>query len=382
MNNIGSGLLASAMLAAWLSGCSRNLDSNNAPVDATGIRLLSGGERRGFDSALVARAFEFPRDYGAHPTYRNEWWYFTGNLESDAGRHFGFELTFFRYALAPQGSPRESNWASNEVWLAHFSVTDTASERFFAEERIARGALEIAGASTQRFNVWTRDFSASQAGSGDPIVLTARGGQASIELALTPSKPVMLNGDEGLDRKGPEPGNASFYYSIPRFDVTGQLSVDDDATLAVTGLAWLDREWSTSTLADGVEGWDWFALQLSDGRDLMIYELRQTDGQASAFSTGTLSQRDGQAKHLDAGAFELEPLAYWTSGATGVNYPVSWRIRIDSERLDLLVRPRIDNQEVNLSVRYWEGAVTAEGSADGVPVSGEGYLELAGYRSP
>jgi predicted secreted hydrolase len=351
----------------------------DAPA-ANGIRFLAGGQDDGFEHALVPRQFEFPADHGSHEGFRNEWWYFTGNLVDASGRHFGFEMTFFRIELVPMGTPRESRWATNTLWMAHFALTDTAAHRFHSAERLARGALDLAGATSEPFHVWVKDWSVR--GSADDrsasLVLRAQDAEASVTLDLDASKPLVLNGDRGLDSKGPEPGNASFYYSFPRLVVGGFVMVDG-ATFVVKGSAWMDREWGTSALSPGVVGWDWFALQLSDGRDLMFYRLREADGGASPFSGGSLIQTDGTVERLDGRDVELAATAYWSSPHTGVRYPVSWRIGIPRHRVDLVVEPTMYDQELDLSVRYWEGAVRVTGSGDGDELTGQGYLELAGY---
>ncbi|HEU4617482.1 MAG TPA: carotenoid 1,2-hydratase, partial [Gammaproteobacteria bacterium] len=266
------------------------------PGAGTGVDLLGGGaDEGGFEKALVPRRFEFPADYGSHPTFRTEWWYFTGNLFASGGRHFGFELTFFRFALAPQAPASPSAWATNQVYMAHFAVTDTDSGRLLAEERLSRGALGLAGAEANPFKVWVEDWSARAADDG--FRLAANGSKIAIDLELDSVKPPVAQGDAGLDRKGPEPGNASYYYSLTRLDARGTVSVKGE-TAGVRGSAWMDREWSTSALSAEDEGWDWFALQLSDGRDVMYYRLRRKDGSASPFSGGSLVAADGSSQRL------------------------------------------------------------------------------------
>jgi predicted secreted hydrolase len=207
------------------------------------------------------------------------------------------------------------------------------------------------------------------------LVLNARDGERALALELRPSKGIVLNGDRGLDRKGPEPGNASFYYSLPRLAAQGGMTVDG-RTVEVAGTAWLDREWSTSALSAGVVGWDWFSLHLSDGRDVMFYRLRDVEGRSTRFSKGSLISPDGAVEPLDVNDVELEALRTWRSPTTGVAYPVSWRFVVKRASVDLVLEPYIDNQELDLGVRYWEGAVK---SSRGTGVSATGYLELAGY---
>jgi predicted secreted hydrolase len=262
--------------------------------------------------------------------------------------------------------------------MAHFAVTDTKSGRLAAEERLARGAVGLAGAEANPFRVWVEDWSARGEGSGFRLLAKGDENDMAIDLALTPAKPAVAQGDGGLDRKGPEPGNASYYYSLTRLEAQGKVTAAGDTT-DVQGTAWMDREWSTSALSNEDEGWDWFALQLSDGRDVMFYRLRRKDGTASPFSGGVLVDANGHADRLAVGDVRLEPLEFWTSDKSGARYPVAWQLRAGRVGLDLTVRPYVRNQEIDLSVRYWEGAVKAEGAAQGKPIEGNGYLELAGY---
>jgi len=194
---------------------------------------------------------------------------------------------------------------------------------------------------------------------------------------LSAEKPVTLNGNDGLDLKGPEPGNASYYYSIPRLSVHGNVRVAGQ-DVAVSGLAWMDREWSTSALSPGIGGWDWFALHLSDGRDLMFYRLRRADGGSSEYSKGSLIEGDGVVRRLGAGDVEVEVRRRWRSAISGIEYPVEWSMKIPGTGIDLELAPLIDDQELDLAVRYWEGAVRSVQGAGGA-VTAEGYLELAGY---
>ncbi len=375
---------ALAVGALVLGGCSEGTQQptpgTGAPID--GIRFLGeSGTAAGFARADGPRRFVFPRDHGSHPDYRSEWWYFTGNLFTEAGRHYGFELTFFRVALAANAAPRESAWASTQVWLAHFAVTDTEGRHFIAAERSARGALGLAGAAGSPFEVFVEDWSAREDnGPGGPIRLSAKTDAAAIELELTGLESgIVLQGEDGLDRKGPEPGNASYYYSAPRLAARGTVTVAGERAVDVAGLAWLDREWGTSALSPGIEGWDWFGLELDDGRNLMFYRLRRDDGMASEWSGGTLVDATGRRERLGAGDVELEVLERWRSETTGVSYPVAWKLRVPRAGLELEVRPRLRDQEIDLSVRYWEGAVAVEGRSRGAAVAGAGYLELAGY---
>lgn len=373
-------LAALLWCAALLAACG----DSGPPRDEgapTGIRFLAEGAAEGYARASAPRPFEFPADHGPHPAFHTEWWYFTGNIAGESGRHYGFELTFFRVALDPAPQTPVSPWTTGQVWMAHFALTDTANQRFVAAERLSRGALDLAGARAAPFGVWVEDW-AAWAPSGvleDGVALQARTAQAGLDLMLEPLKPPVAHGDGGLDAKGPEQGNASFYYSMPRMAARGTIVDRDGAAEPVEGLAWMDREWGTSALSPGVVGWDWFALQLEDGRDLMLYRLRERGDGTSPFSGGSLIERDGTVVRLMAEDFTLEATRHWTSPLSGVRYPVQWRVALPGRGLVLEVMPRLDAQELSLSVRYWEGAVQTTGTQGGVAVRGHGYLELSGY---
>jgi predicted secreted hydrolase len=340
--------------------------------------LLAGGATEGYARALETRAFVFPADHGAHPDFRSEWWYFTGNLSTPGGRRFGYQFTLFRNAVTPQAPERQSNWVTNQVYMAHLAVTDVDTPAFYAFERFGRGAIELAGVTPQPFRAWLEDWEIV----GDkppPFRLRAAADGIALELELGSAKPIVLQGERGLSQKGRQPGNASYYYSLTRMPTRGTVTVGYKS-FAAQGTSWLDREWSTSALEQGQVGWDWFALQLSDGRDLMVYRLRRADGATDELSSGTLVARDGSTRRLSATDFAVEPLDRWTSLASGVRYPSRWRVRVPDAELDLQVRPLIPDQELNLSVRYWEGAVAVAGSSGGEPVAGHGYVELTGYE--
>jgi predicted secreted hydrolase len=265
--------------------------------------------------------------------------------------------------------------------MAHFTVTDVEAGGFHAHERFARGAAGLAGAAAEPLSVWLGDWSITGTpGETFPLRLQAVADGAAIDLVLEAGKPTVLQGDRGLSRKGPEPGNASYYYSLTRMPAQGLVMVDGD-TVAVSGSAWLDREWSTSALSAEQVGWDWFALQLDDGWDLMAYRLRQADGTADEWSEAVIVDPEGSPTRLAFGDdITFESTETWTSPVDGAVYPSGWRIAIPSRGWDLLVEPLVADQELDLSFRYWEGAVAVGGSGEGgTPVSGRGYVELTGY---
>jgi predicted secreted hydrolase len=263
--------------------------------------------------------------------------------------------------------------------MAHFAVTDAQGNRFRHFERTGRGALGLAGATARPFRVWLDDWSAEGAEASTlPIRLRAVEDDASIDFVLDTARPIVLQGNLGLSRKGAAWGNASYYYSLTRLATRGSVRVDG-VSFPVEGNSWLDREWGTSSLEKGQTGWDWFALQLSDGRDLMFYRLRRGDGVSDPFSAGSLVGPDGSVRPLSVDEVRIETLGYWKSPESGARYPSRWRMLLPSEGLELEVVPRITDQELRTSIRYWEGAVEVRGTSRGEPVEGDGYVELTGY---
>ena len=368
MRDVFIALVVALIAIAWLA--QRAGLEEPAVSTVSGTALLNAAPQV-FDRVTGPEPLEFPADHALHPGYRNEWWYFTGNLADEDGRRYGFQFTLFRFAVEPGEQP-DSDFATDAVWMAHFAVSDIERERFIASERFARDALGLAGATADEW--WLRDWRVSREGSG--WRLRARTPEMKLDLRLVPRKPIVLQGDAGYSRKGPEPGNASRYYSITRMDASGRLEIDG-AGADVNGLAWLDREWGSSQLGEGIAGWDWFALQLDDGRDLMLYRLRTDQGTASRFSGGVLVQPDGSYRTLGREDFEFEEIRRWRD-ATGVEWPVAWRVRLDDTALDLEVRPAFDAQRWQATVGYWEGAVRVVNPASGNRL-GRGYLELSGY---
>ncbi|HJR68554.1 MAG TPA: lipocalin-like domain-containing protein [Gammaproteobacteria bacterium] len=369
-----------ALLVA-LTACSAQQDDAPAPV-SSGLRYLGGVADSSFARATEPREFRFPADHGGHPEFQTEWWYLTGNLATADGRHFGFELTFFRYAVAAGTSTHEgaSAWRADQIWMAHFAITDTKEQRFLTAERLSRQALGLAGVTTEPLRVWVKDWSLEGGEAAGRLELQAEARDENMELVLelTAARPPVAHGAAGLSHKGATAGNASYYYSVPRLEARGRVGVEG-ATFTVTGSAWLDREWSTSSLEPGIVGWDWFALHISDGASLMFYRLRTANGESSPYSSGSYVSPAGARTELSATDVALTPLDHWTSRTTGTRYPTAWRLLLASQGLDLEIRPYLQHQEVDLSVRYWEGAVHADGSGAQGRVTAQGYLELAGY---
>jgi predicted secreted hydrolase len=348
----------------------------------------SGGAGQAADELAAAaawknvvepRTFVFPDDHAAHEDYRVEWWYYTGNVQSATGRHFGFELTFFRVGVNQR--PRNpSRWTVRDLYIAHFAVADIAARRFHFFERSRRAGIGAAGAASARYHVWNDQWAARLDGATHRLVAAA--GNCAIELSLTPQKPPVLHGKRGLSQKGPTVGNASHYYSLTRLQTVGAVTVDGQ-TFAVSGCSWMDHEFSSSFLEPGQRGWDWMALQLENGHELMIYQIRRNDGTSDVHSSGTIVDPDGQAEPLGHRQFQLLPVAFWRSPHNDARYPVRWTVRLPGRRTELRVAAAFPDQEMNTLVSigtpYWEGSVAVTGSWQGVNVRGRGYLEMTGY---
>jgi predicted secreted hydrolase len=375
----GAVAIAAIAVAAWALTASGRREPVRATL--TLAAALGDGDTTGYARALEPRPFAFPHDHGPHPEFRTEWWYFTGNLEAEDGAPLGYELTFFRSAIAPAtaASPRASAWAADHIYMAHLAVTDARGRRFHAFDRFARAAVGLAGARAEPFRVWTEDWRAESAGAATfPLRLIAAEGDVALDLVLAQGKPPVSNGERGLSRKGPERGNASYYYSLTRMPTEGTVRAGG-ATRRVRGASWMDREWSTSGLGPELAGWDWFALQLSDTTELMVYRLRGHDGGASPFSGGTFVDAAGAARTLAASDVVVDVLDTWRSPRDGARYPARWRLRVPAAAIDVEVTPLLADQELNLAVRYWEGTARVDGRRAGRPVAGRAYVELTGY---
>lgn len=374
-------LLASStmVIAVLLLGCAE--PERDAARSLRSILGSADGTEAGFARAEGIREFVFPADHGPHPAYRTEWWYLTAVLSTaEAGpqsetREFGVQFTLFRQGLEARsgGTPVPNNgpeaWRTGQGYMAHVALSDITARRHLATERFSRGHPALAGARADPFRVHLDDWQLASTGDAfSPLRLTVNSADFSADLLLTATRPVILQGDRGLSRKGPD--NASYYYSLPRLAARGELVVGVSSH-AVSGLAWIDREWSTSVLGDAYQGWDWFALHLDDGRDLMLYQLRRIDGQPDAFNAGSLG--DGKvSRTLTADDFSLTPIEHWRG------WPVAWKLFIrGDEPQQYIVRAAIKDQVMDTAVRYWEGVVQVED--DNGRRRGAGYMELTGY---
>lgn len=388
-------VLAAATVALTLAGC--GLQAQSPVVGANVVEAMRAPSAEGWARATQPRAFTFPLDHGAHPAYRTEWWYYTGNLSAadgpgdgladgpGDGRAYGYQLTFFRSGLQPDATPRASDLAARHVYMAHFAVSDGLARRHVSAERYARGAGGLAGATGDPlFAVWLEDWSAREV---EPGVVRLRASATvgdtpiAIDLTLRETRPPLLHGEHGLHQKGPEIGNASYYYSLTGLETEGRL-LGPSGEVAVKGTSWMDHEFGTSALAEGVLGWNWLSLQLEDGSALMLYGFRMAEGAAPVAVIGTWLAADGAQMPLHGSDFTITPTDNWTSPRTGINYPVAWQVEVPALGLDLDVTSLFPDQEMNVQFVYWEGAVRAEGKRGEEPVTARGYVELTGYGAP
>ena len=372
-------ILIVAAFAFWLLRSQDTAVPANAALES--LLVDDGTTSDAFARATVPGAVNFPRDLGPHEDYQTEWWYYTGNLQTEDGRDFGYQFTIFRRAIQPMSEipqvDNPSTWRSNQIYLAHFTVSDMGGDEFHVAERFSRGGAELAGAQAQPYYVWLEDWSVTEVEPGT-VRIQADTQDVSLDLTLVETMPPVLHGDGGLSQKGPEPGNASYYYSIVRQATSGELVIGEE-TFQVDGLSWKDHEYSTSALSPGSVGWDWFSLQLDDGSALMLFQIRRDDGSIEPYSSASFISNDGALQTLGHEEWQLDVLDTWTSPHSGGEYPAHWRLRIPSIALDLEGRPMMADQELNVSTIYWEGASEFSGTLSGEPVTARGYVEMTGY---
>jgi predicted secreted hydrolase len=334
--------------------------------------------------------FVFPRDHGAHPDFRTEWWYYTGNLGTPAGKRYGFQLTFFRTQMSEPGSEKTwpknpSAWRTKDLFLAHAALSDLETKRFHLDERVARSGAGLAGV--------TQDNEATRVFLGNWSALIEPGGhrlqapekEFSLDLHCKATKPLTTHGIEGYSLKGKRQESASCYYSYTRLEAEGSITLNGN-DVPVRGTAWMDHEFSSAPLEDDLEGWDWFSLQLEDQTELMLYLLRQKGSGNSPSSSGTFVKASGEAVGLSKNDFQVEVLERWKSPRSGATYPSRWRIRVTPLNLELDLVPALSDQELitekSTRITYWEGSVSVSGRSGEKPVKGIGYVEMTGYAKP
>ena len=335
-----------------------------------------------FRSAEPGYDYEFPRDHGSHDEYRTEWWYYTGHLTADSGRRYGFELTFFRVGVVPPEVPAESRWDLRNLALAHFAITDINGKKFRYAEKMNRESPFTANAATGYLDVFNEGWKATTTPDGSWRLIAEANGDA-IDLTLRTRKPPAVHGENGISIKAQAAGYASHYYSMTRLEVSGTIAIAGKRE-ACNGLAWMDHEFGSSALRENQQGWDWFSVQLDNETELMLYQIRRTDGSPDVTSSGSLVTADGSVIHIRNDQMRITPVRRWRSPRSGATYPMGWRIAVPSMRLNIALEPLLDDQELmtraSTRVTYWEGAVRASGSIENTAVTGEGYVEMTGYE--
>ncbi|MEK6303797.1 MAG: lipocalin-like domain-containing protein [Acidobacteriota bacterium] len=376
--------IAAALVVAGLAVVAhqskiQNPKSKIGTPEAPIARGVDGAQSKAWREAEAGYQYSFPRDHASHNEYGIEWWYYTGNLETKSGRRFGYQLTFFRVGV-DRKPVNPSRWAVRDLYMAHFAVSDIDAESFHSFERINRAGIGWAGADSSSYRVWNEDWEARL--DGEVHLLRARGDDFRLSLTLEQTKPEVIHGENDISRKGAAVGNASHYYSLTRLRTSGSLTVAGES-FDVTGLSWMDHEFGTSFLEAEQAGWDWFSIQLEDGSDLMLFQIRRGDGSIDPHSSGTLIEADGRATHIPRDDLKLTPGETWHSSASGASYPTTWTIELPRSNLSLKVRAAFNDQELRTTestgVTYWEGSVLIEGSSANQPIVGRGYLEMTGY---
>lgn len=331
--------------------------------------------------ALPGRELSFPSDHYSHPDFKTEWWYYTGHLESESGKRYGYQVTFFRFGLRDrQPEVKDKAPLFTELYMAHFALSDLKQKKFYFRERINRGYGERAGAATDRYFVWNENWKVTGDARNHLIQVNDRG--TWLELRLRSLKAPVLHGQNGLSQKGEGEGRASYYYSLTRMKTEGELTLEGKKE-KIRGLTWMDHEFGSNQLREDQVGWDWFSIQLDNQTELMLFLIRHKNGSPDPYSSGTLVGADGTTKHLALKDFRIEVLDRWKSPKSGGNYPMRWKVSIPGEKIELEITPEFVEQELitNRSTRvtYWEGAVRVKGTARNQPTAGAGYVEMTGY---
>ncbi len=334
-----------------------------------------------YQTALPGRKISFPQDHFSHPDFKTEWWYYTGHLETEGGRSYGYQVTFFRFGLRDRQREEKKNPPLfTDLYLAHFALSDKQEKKFLFRERANRGYGNKAGASAHRYLVWNEDWKVE--GKGKSHVIEIKDRDTALRLHLTPLKPPVLHGQEGLSQKGEGRGRASYYYSLTRLRTEGELEIAGKRE-KVQGLSWMDHEFGSNQLREDQVGWDWFSIQLENKTEIMLYLIRKKDGSPDPYSSGTLVYENGTTRHLTLNNFRIEVLKKWKSPKSGGNYPMGWKITIPAEGIDLEITPFFPGQELDTRkstrVTYWEGSVQVRGSYRKRPIQGLGYVEMTGY---
>ncbi len=361
------------------------------------LATACGAGETAFKQAIEPRRLIFPRDHASHAGFQTEWWYVTGNVQDESGGAFGYQFTIFRRAMSPRAAAergRKSAWAIDDIYLGHLAVSDPQGRKFHFDERAQRGVLGLAGATD------AAEFDAAGAAAPAPRVwlgswemlrtrdgwnLRASGAGMELDFELTETLAPVCHGrpgEEGLSRKGPRPGQASYYYSVPQLKTRGTLKANGHTHKIASGRSWMDHEFGSNQLVESQAGWDWFSVQLDGGGALMLYLLRNQDGSLEPSSSGTWIAADGSARHIALQDVSAQPGRVWSSPFSGGRYAVEWRVEIPKFGISLEIQAAQDDQEVKTAklsrISYYEGAISVRGTINGAAVKGDGYLEITG----
>jgi predicted secreted hydrolase len=336
-----------------------------------------------YKTAVPGYQFEFPRDHFNHSEFQTEWWYFTGNVISEDGHRFGFELTFFRQGVNRKAK-NSSTWDLEDIYLAHLALSDISGKEFYHSERTNRAGPGIAGIDGATHRIWNGNWNI--AWTGEEWTLQAIEDRFRLSLVLHPEKPPVIHGENGVSQKAEGPGRGSHYISFTRLLARGSIEVRNTA-YRVNGVTWMDHEFFTHQLATNQVGWDWLSIQLEDNTELMLYQIRRKDGSVDPFSGGTYVDEHGKSTHLRASDFTLTPHGeIWKSPVTSASYPIQWTISIRGLGIELETRTELKTQEISGQTKivpsYWEGAISLSGRRGKNQLEGAGYLEMTGYDHP
>jgi len=372
-------LAAIVIIAIAILGISLVSVSGGGNVSATTSLAASDINLDDYSRAIEPYDWNFPADFGAHPDFLTEWWYYTGNVATEDGRRFGYQFTIFRRAISPETEQSDSEWRTNQVYLAHFTVSDIESNEFYHDQRFSRGSADLAGATVDPvYRVWIEDWEIIALNEDASLVqISVETDLFAIDLTLEQTKPPALHGENGLSHKSSPEGNASYYYTLSRLITEGNITIRGE-TFAVSGNTWKDHEFSTGALGAGTQGWDWFGIIFDNDTELMIGQIRLEDGGTESAYGGLIIYPDGTTEYLPSTNFTITQTNTWTSPNTGTVYPSGWEMTVTTsqEILNFIVEPLMLDQELaDTDPSYWEGAVRITGD-----VTGYGYAELTGYN--
>jgi predicted secreted hydrolase len=341
------------------------------------LLLAVAGNAADYQLALPGYHYQFPRDNFSHPAYQTEWWYYTGNVTSSSGHRFGFELTFFRQGISRQPNP--SPWYVHDLYMAHVALSDLTGGHYEHAERINRAGPRIAGSDAAQQMIWNGNWRAHI--GQHSLRLEAITNDFSIDLSLTPAKPVGIQGRDGISRKAAGVGHASHYLSLTRLLTSGSIRLNG-TDYRVTGNSWMDHEFFTGSMSPDESGWDWVGLQFDNNTELMLYRMRHKDGTVDPFSSGSYVDASGRSTFLSAADFSMRPDGdLWISSQTKGRYPLRWQVSVPRFGVECTVTTPLRNQELTskFGPSYWEGAVVVAAKQSGIPLHGTGYLEMTGY---